>query len=68
MTMLNLTNLPLATPGLTSYRYRGEYGFVMIGAINYSDAKRQAELSIRGPVNPFRLEIWIGDKYVSANH
>lgn len=62
--MSNVTNKPCAAQGLTSYRYRGQYGFIMIGAVNYSDAKRQAELSTNNPIVASRMEVWVGDKYI----
>jgi hypothetical protein len=61
---MHVTDRPCASPGLTSYRYRGTYGYIMIGATNYSDAKRQAELSTSGPINALRMEVWTGDKYL----
>ena len=61
--MTDIHNKPCAAQGLTSYRYRGTYGYIMIGASNYSDAKRQAELSTTGPINPLRMEVWVGSKY-----
>ena len=61
-------NLPLAAPGLTSYRYRLESGgFVVIGARDHADALREAGRSLsRGRPNPKRLEIWNGTQYVPA--
>jgi len=61
---MHVTDKPCAAPGLTSYRYRGPYGYIMIGASGYNDAKRQAELSTRGPINALQMEVWTGNKYV----
>lgn len=59
---------PMAAPGLTSYRYRGRYGFVMIGARDKADALNEARRSIDGPANPDNLEIWSANarRYVKA--
>ena len=35
-------NKPLAAKGLTSYRCRGRFGWIMIGAKNDDDAYREA--------------------------
>ncbi len=51
---------PLAGPGLTSYRYKGRYGYVMIGAVNTEDALREARRSIEGPALINNLDIWGG--------
>lgn len=37
---------PLAVAGLTSYRYRGAYGWIMIGAKDTADALREANRSL----------------------
>lgn len=52
---------PMAAPGLTSYRYNGRYGFVMIGARDKADALREAARSVTGDVDPAKLEIWSAD-------
>lgn len=59
-------NLPLATEGLTSYRYRGLYGWVMIGALDDEDALGEAERSIRGPADPALLQRWDGQRYADV--
>lgn len=56
--MSDFHNRPCAVAGLTSYRYRGRYGFVMIGARDDDDAIREAGRSIDGPPDPTRLELW----------
>ena len=65
--MPDLTNKPLAAHGLVSYRYKGRYGWVMIGAVDNADALREAARSI-GPAVPTidNLEIWDGRRYRSA--
>jgi hypothetical protein len=49
---------PLAAAPFTSYRYKGRYGFVHIGAHDVPGALREAERSITGAADPARLEIW----------
>lgn len=49
---------PCAAPGLISYRYRGRFGWVMIGATGVDDALRHAERSIEGAAEIGRLEVW----------
>lgn len=51
---------PLAAPGLTSYRARGPFGWIMIGAMNKADAMREAH---RSTEKPFDLQIYDGDTY-----
>lgn len=56
---------PLAAPGLVSYRYRGRWGFIMIGATSNDDALVQAGRSlelVRESVDLSRLEIWDGER------
>lgn len=54
---------PLAVPGLESYRYRGRYGWIMIGAKSDEEALREAARSTVGEVSRGNLEVWRG-KYV----
>jgi hypothetical protein len=61
-----LHDRPLAAAGLISYRYRGRFGWVMIGATDKSDALRAAERSTRTPASEDKLQVWSGDKYVDA--
>ena len=64
------TNRPLAAPGLTSYRYAGRYGWIMIGAHDDQDALRQAQRSTDDQVTPDRLQRWTGSEYqpTEGNH
>ena len=56
---MNHTERPCAAAGLTSYRYRAQHGFVMIGATNTQDALVQADRSLtRGVATVDQLEIW----------
>jgi hypothetical protein len=54
---------PMAGEGLTSYRMKSPYGYVMIGAKDPADAMREASRSTDNP-NPADLEVWDGQKYV----
>lgn len=55
---MNATDRPLAAYGLTSYRYAGRYGFVMIGATDDADALREAARSIDTPPTLDKLQVW----------
>ena len=52
------TDKALAAAGFKSYRYKGKYGHIMIGAKNHSDALNQAKQSTRDPVSQEKLEMW----------
>ena len=54
---------PCAVAGLTSYRYRGRYGYIMIGATSDEDAEREARRSTVNVTTEF-LERWDGERYV----
>lgn len=56
-------NKPLAANGLQSYRYRGRFGFVMIGARDDADALREAQRSTADPVTADQLQRWTGTEY-----
>lgn len=58
-----LTDMPLADKGLTSYRYEGCYGWIMIGATDDKDALREAARSTDMPIVMDRLQKWNGKKY-----
>lgn len=58
---VEIHNKPLASEGLTSYRAKGRYGYIMIGAIDNEDAWREARRSTNKPTH---LEIWAREKYV----
>lgn len=59
-------NRPLAAPPWDAYRYRGRYGFVMIGARDPAEALTEARRSTDGPVTLDRLEKWDGTQYTEA--
>lgn len=53
-----MSSKPLASSGLTSFRYKGRYGWIMIGATSTEDALREARRSIEGPALIQNLDIW----------
>lgn len=59
-------NKPCAAHGLTSYRYRGRYGWIMIGARNDADALREATRSSSITIDPSNLQRWNGAAYENA--
>lgn len=61
---MTTTDKPLADHGLISYRYRGRFGWIMIGASNNDDALSEARRSTDYPVSIDKLEIWNGSEYV----
>jgi hypothetical protein len=61
-----MTDRPLADKGLTSYRYNGRYGWIMIGARDTSDAISEAKRSTDN-VTIDRLQVWNGTCYVNVN-
>ena len=67
--MTPLHDRPLASPRLTSYRYRGRYGWIMIGALGPAEALRQAQRSFSDPhaqPQAENLEIWDGTRYTKV--
>jgi len=60
---VNPCDRPLAAPGLTSYRYRGRYGWIMIGAKDDAGALHEAARSTVEVVRE-KLEVWNGSTYV----
>lgn len=58
---------PLAMKGLTSYRYKGMYSWIMIGARSTKEALSEAERSISDPrakpATTDKLQIWNGAQY-----
>ena len=62
--MLETHNKPLASKGLKSYRYKGRYGYVMIGATDTQDALREASRSTDSTVILDNLEAWDYSKYM----
>ena len=63
---ISLHDKPLAAHGLTSYRYQGRYGFIMIGARDDVDALNEAQRSLTwDKATPDKLERWNGSQYQS---
>ena len=60
---MNLCDKPMASKGLISYRYRGRYGWIMIGAKDDNDALREAQRSTSDKVTMDNLQIWKGSQY-----
>lgn len=61
----HFTNRPCAAHGLKSFRYRGPWGFIMIGAASIRGALSEAARSLsQGKPTRDRLEQWDGEKYV----
>ena len=58
---------PCAAHGLTSYRYKGRYGWIMIGARDDADALREAARSSSDAINRANLQVWNGTEYVTTN-
>lgn len=61
-----MTARPLAASPWGSYRYRGRYGFIMIGARDTAEALTEARRSTDGPVTLDHLEKWDGTQYAPA--
>jgi hypothetical protein len=64
--MQHFTERPCAASGLTSYRYRGAFGWIMIGATDDADALREAGRSTHNPITADRLERWNGRAYAAV--
>ena len=60
---MNLCDKPMAMKGLISYRYRGRYGWIMIGAKDDNDALREAQRSTSDKVTMDNLQIWKDNQY-----
>lgn len=61
--MDNLTDRPLACAPFTSYRCRGRYGWIMIGAMDTAGAFKEA-LRSSAEAERASLEVWDGRAYV----
>lgn len=71
--MANYWDKPCASAGLTSYRYKGQYGWIMIGAKNTQDALQEALRSITScganlAAHKANLQVWdfLEGKYTSV--
>ena len=59
-----MSNTPMASNGLITYRYRGRYGFIYIGAFTDTEALSEAQRSTNDKVTPDRLERYNGHHFV----
>lgn len=59
-------DIPMAAPGLISYRCKSPYGWIMIGATNDDDAMNEARRSSPSAKRS-DLEIWNGTEYVKVD-
>lgn len=61
-------DMPLAAAGLTSYRYKGRYGWIMIGANSHREALSEAlrSLSDGSGASMDHLQVWdlLAGRYV----
>jgi hypothetical protein len=57
---------PMAAAGLTSYRYKGQCGWIMVGARDHQDALSEARRSTETPVSIDNLQVWNGKSYEPA--
>jgi hypothetical protein len=62
-----ITDRPLAAHGLTSYRYKGRFGWIMIGAKDHEGALNEARRSTDNVVVK-NLQIWDGESYVPVTN
>lgn len=63
--MTQLCDLPLAAPGLVSYRCKGPWGWIMIGATDADDAYREARRSNQR-IQREHLQVWNGEVYADV--
>ena len=61
-TMRELYNRPLSANGLTSYRYKGPYGWIMIGAHDTEGALTEAARSTDAKIECANLQIYDYEK------
>jgi len=63
--MEDLCNKPLVAPPYTSYRCRGRYGWIMIGAMSTAEAWQEAQRSSLAEYLS-SLQIWDGNEYADV--
>jgi hypothetical protein len=56
----------MAANGLMTYRYRGRYGFIYIGASTDTEALLEAQRSTDDKATPDRLERHNGQRFVGV--
>jgi hypothetical protein len=59
--MSTFTDKPCAAAGYISYRAKGRYGWIMIGAEDDAHAMCEAKRSTNVPTD---LQVWDGEKYI----
>lgn len=55
---------PCAAQGLSSFRAKGRYGWIMTGAKDMEDALIEANRSSAKKMTMADIEVWDGNKYV----
>ena len=60
---MNHWDKPCAISSLISYRYKGRYGWIMIGAKDNADALKEAQRSTSDKVTAENLQIWNQTQY-----
>lgn len=63
--MEDFWNRPCAAKPWISYRLRGPYGWIMIGAMDHAEAMREAARSTPSPRRE-ALEMWNGAEYIKV--
>jgi hypothetical protein len=61
-----MSNTPMASNGLITYRYLGRYGFIYIGASTDTEALSEAQRSTDDTVTPDRLERHNGQHFIGV--
>ncbi|MGN8188697.1 hypothetical protein ACTJLD_22175 [Burkholderia sp. 22088] len=61
-----ISDRPLAAEGFKSYRCKGRFGWIMIGASDVEDAMREARRSCP-EAKVADLEEWNGERYVPVS-
>ena len=64
-----LEDRPLASKGLISYRYYGDYGFIMVGATDNESALQETNRSLsKGFAIIEKLQVWnnVRNEYVDV--
>ena len=61
-----MSDNPMVSNGLMTYRYRGRYGFIYIGASTDTEAMTEAQRSTDDKVTPDKLERYNGKYFVGV--
>ena len=62
---MNGKDTPHAAPGLDSYRVKGRFGWILVGANSATDALREGGRS-SDAIQPETLEVWAGDRFLAV--